>query len=184
MAMSKTTSTYNRTNWEDSVSWIINAIPIVQFWFFQEFPILCQTCLGDNPYVRMLKERYGKECKICSRPFTIFRWCPGARMRFKKTEVCQTCSKLKNVCQTCLLDLEFGLPTQVRDAALKIQDEIPQSEVNKEYYLQVKVALIHRQLGRFILNLFRRMSRSNSAWTAAKCRPALVEERRRPPRTF
>lgn len=57
-------------------------------------------------------------------------------MRFKKTEVCQTCSKLKNVCQTCLLDLEFGLPTQVRDAALKIQDEIPQSEVNKEYYLQ------------------------------------------------
>lgn len=102
----------------------------------QEFPILCQTCLGDNPYVRMIKEKYGKECKICARPFTIFRWCPGARMRFKKTEVCQTCSKLKNVCQTCLLDLEFGLPTQVRDAALKVNDEIPQSDVNKEFYLQ------------------------------------------------
>lgn len=29
-------------------------------------------------------------------------------MRFKKTEVCQTCSKIKNVCQTCLLDLEYG----------------------------------------------------------------------------
>lgn len=29
-------------------------------------------------------------------------------MRFKKTEVCQTCSKMKNVCQTCLLDLEYG----------------------------------------------------------------------------
>lgn len=58
-------------------------------------------------------------------------------MRFKKTEICQTCSKLKNVCQTCLLDLEFGLPTQVRDAALKVQDDdIPQSETNKEYYLQ------------------------------------------------
>ncbi|XP_055588291.1 pre-mRNA-splicing factor RBM22 [Uranotaenia lowii] len=119
MAMSKTTNTYNRQNWEDS-----------------EFPILCQTCLGDNPYVRMIKERYGKECKICTRPFTIFRWCPGARMRFKKTEICQTCSKLKNVCQTCLLDLEYGLPTQVRDAALKIQDKIPESDVNKEYYIQ------------------------------------------------
>ena len=54
------------------------------------------------------KEKYGMECKICARPFTVFRWCPGARMRFKKTEVCQTCSKIKNVCQTCLLDLEYG----------------------------------------------------------------------------
>lgn len=57
-------------------------------------------------------------------------------MRFKKTEVCQTCSKIKNVCQTCLLDLEYGLPIQVRDAALKIQDEMPKSDVNKEYYTQ------------------------------------------------
>lgn len=57
-------------------------------------------------------------------------------MRFKKTEICQTCSKLKNVCQTCLLDLEYGLPIQVRDAALKIADQMPQSDVNKEYYIQ------------------------------------------------
>lgn len=119
MATSKTTNTYNRQNWEDS-----------------DFPILCQTCLGDNPYIRMTKEKYGKECKICARPFTVFRWCPGARMRFKKTEVCQTCSKLKNVCQTCLLDLEYGLPIQVRDAALKITDNLPKSDVNKEYYIQ------------------------------------------------
>lgn len=59
-------------------------------------------------FTLQMKEKYGKECKICARPFTVFRWCPGARMRFKKTEVCQTCSKLKNVCQTCLLDLEYG----------------------------------------------------------------------------
>ncbi|KAK3089452.1 hypothetical protein FSP39_003727 [Pinctada imbricata] len=84
----------------------------------------------------MMKEKYGKECKICARPFTVFRWNPGARMRFKKTEVCQTCSKLKNVCQTCLLDLEYGLPVQVRDHALKVQDTMPKSDVNKEYYTQ------------------------------------------------
>ncbi|XP_025832921.1 pre-mRNA-splicing factor RBM22 [Agrilus planipennis] len=119
MALSKTTNTYNRQNWEDL-----------------DFPILCQTCLGDNPYIRMTKEKYGKECKICARPFTVFRWCPGARMRFKKTEICQTCSKLKNVCQTCLLDLEYGLPIQVRDSALKIKDDVPKSDVNKEYYIQ------------------------------------------------
>ncbi|XP_060560587.1 pre-mRNA-splicing factor RBM22-like [Ruditapes philippinarum] len=119
MATAKGANTYNRQNWEES-----------------EFPILCQTCLGDNPYLRMMKERYGKECKICARPFTVFRWCPGARMRFKKTEVCQTCSKIKNVCQTCLLDLEYGLPVQVRDAALKVQDNMPKSDVNKEFYQQ------------------------------------------------
>lgn len=119
MATSKTTNTYNRQNWEDA-----------------DFPVLCQTCLGDNPYIRMMKEKYGKECKICSRPFTVFRWCPGARMRFKKTEVCQTCSKLKNVCQTCLLDLEYGLPIQVRDTALKMKDDLPKSDVNKEFYIQ------------------------------------------------
>ncbi|KAK2174878.1 hypothetical protein NP493_770g02020 [Ridgeia piscesae] len=84
----------------------------------------------------MTKEKFAKECKICARPFTVFRWCPGARMRFKKTEICQTCSKLKNICQTCLLDLEYGLPVQVRDAALKIADEMPRSDVNKEYYTQ------------------------------------------------
>ncbi len=57
-------------------------------------------------------------------------------MRFKKTEICQTCSKLKNVCQTCLLDLEFGLPVQVRDEALQITDTIPKGQVNKEYFTQ------------------------------------------------
>lgn len=57
-------------------------------------------------------------------------------MRFKKTEICQTCSRLKNVCQTCLLDLEYGLPIQVRDQALRIKDDLPKSDVNKEFYIQ------------------------------------------------
>ena len=57
-------------------------------------------------------------------------------MRFKKTEICQTCAKLKNVCQTCLLDLEYGLPIQVRDQALSIKDNIAKSDVNKEYFIQ------------------------------------------------
>jgi len=64
----------------------------------------------------MTKEQYGRECKICTRPFTIFRWRPGNDARFKKTEVCQTCSKAKNVCQVCLFDLEYGLPVQVHPA--------------------------------------------------------------------
>ncbi len=43
---------------------------------------------------------------------------------------------MKNVCQTCLLDLEYGLPVQVRDQALGIKDDIPKGDVNKEYMIQ------------------------------------------------
>ena len=57
-------------------------------------------------------------------------------MRFKKTEICQICAKLKNVCQTCLLDLEYGLPIQVRDQALSVKDNMAKSDVNKEYFIQ------------------------------------------------
>lgn len=102
-------------------------------WETSEFPILCETCLGQNPYVRMTKQPFGKECKICARPFTIFRWCPGTNMRYKKTEICQTCAKVKNVCQTCVLDLQYNLPVQVRDAGLGLTDNLPRSNVNKDY---------------------------------------------------
>ncbi|KAF7973414.1 hypothetical protein HWV62_15217 [Athelia sp. TMB] len=105
-------------------------------WEQSEFPILCETCLGDNPFVRMSKQEFGRACGTCARPFTVFRWNPGTGMRYKTTVVCQTCAKIKNVCQTCLLDLEYGLPTQVRDTALALKNEAPTSDINREYYAQ------------------------------------------------
>ncbi|KAF9227657.1 hypothetical protein BS17DRAFT_774111 [Gyrodon lividus] len=105
-------------------------------WEQSEFPILCETCLGDNPFIRMSKQEFGRSCGTCARPFTIFRWNPGSGARYKATVICQTCAKVKNVCQTCLLDLEYGLPTQVRDTALAIQSEAPTSDINREYYAQ------------------------------------------------
>eukprot|EP00299_Pterocystis_sp_00344_P007910 c2782_g1_i1.p1 GENE.c2782_g1_i1~~c2782_g1_i1.p1 ORF type:complete len:387 (-),score=60.16 c2782_g1_i1:54-1214(-) len=107
-------------------------------WERSDFPILCETCLGPNPYIRMTKSPYDKECKICARPFTVFRWRPGKDARYKKTEVCQTCSKLKNVCQTCLLDLEYGLPVQVRDQELQdsVKIDMPSSDSNREWFAE------------------------------------------------
>ncbi|GJR40439.1 RNA-directed DNA polymerase, eukaryota [Tanacetum coccineum] len=84
------------------------------------------------------KANYDKECKICTRPFTILRWTTGRDARYKKSEICQTCSKLKNVCQVCLLDLVYGLPVQVRDTTLSFNsnDAIPKSDVNREYFAE------------------------------------------------
>lgn len=101
-----------------------------------ETPILCEPCLGPNPYIRMTKDSQGKICKICTRPFTVFRWNPGAGSRFKKTEICTTCAKVKNVCQSCILDLQYGLPVQVRDAALNIKSGGPTSDKNREYFAE------------------------------------------------
>lgn len=81
----------------------------VATWEKSEFPILCENCLGQGGFIRMIQEPFGGSCKICVRPFTIFKWKPGRGEGYKKTEICQTCSKIKNICQTCILDLEFGM---------------------------------------------------------------------------
>ena len=47
-----------------------------------------------------------------------------------------TCARLRNCCQSCLLDLQFGLPIQVRDAALNLVAQGPNSHLNREYYAQ------------------------------------------------
>ena len=41
-----------------------------------------------------------------------------------------------SVYQCPIVSLIVGLPIQVRDAAMSIKDEMPKSEVNKEYYSQ------------------------------------------------
>ena len=52
--------------------------------------------------------------------YIIYR--PGRGEGSKKTEICQVCSKIKNLCQTCILDLQYGLPSQIRDAVLSTSE--------------------------------------------------------------
>ncbi|KAL9067634.1 MAG: hypothetical protein Q9157_006738, partial [Trypethelium eluteriae] len=108
-------------------------------WETTDFPSVCERCLPTNPYVQMIKDDYGAECKICTRPFTLFSWKPADRTssaRRARTAICLTCARLKNCCQCCMLDLQFGLPIVVRDAALKMVAPGPTGTVNREYYAQ------------------------------------------------
>lgn len=133
-----------------------------------DFPTLCEKCLGDNPYVRMQRNPYGGSCKICERPFTVFKWRPGRGEGNRKTEVCNVCAKVRNLCQTCLLDLQFALPSQLRDSVLQAQmaadggsgitsgttsamlgasANCEGSDVSREYALQRQLELVNQDGG-------------------------------------
>jgi len=121
--MSKIKRDDNKQKWEDS-----------------EFPLVCETCLGDNPYVRMTKEKFGKKCQVCETPFTVFAWQAGTKGRLKRVEICKSCAQAKNVCQVCIYDMQYGLPVKVRDRILAEAGAaascavVPQSRANRAWY--------------------------------------------------
>eukprot|EP01041_Mallomonas_annulata_P012831 gene12831-27056_t len=112
-----------------------------------DFPVLCETCLGPNPYVRMVKLPYGQKlCKISNAPYQSFRWKAGPGGRYKETIISYAVAKERNICQTCLNDLQFGLPVGVRDKLLtqnsgSTQLALPQSDVGNRYFYEQQARL-------------------------------------------
>ena len=103
-------------------------------WEQNEFPIACTSCMGDSTYLRMLKKPLGAECKICTRPYTTFSW-KTEKHKNIKTEICSTCSKINNCCQSCIYDLKYGLPIDVRNKLIGDQKvELLMSEGNRDLF--------------------------------------------------
>ena len=69
----------------------------------------------------MIRQANGDECRQCTRPFTVYRWGNRtASTKLQKTIICMTCARARNCCQSCLLDITYGIPTDIRDTALKM----------------------------------------------------------------
>jgi pre-mRNA-splicing factor RBM22/SLT11 len=102
--------------------------------------MLCETCLGQNPYVRMVKLPFGQKlCKISTAPYQGFRWKAGPQGRYKETIISYAVAKERNICQTCLNDMKYGLPVGVRDRLLSQPDNqlaLPQSDVGQRYFYE------------------------------------------------
>jgi pre-mRNA-splicing factor RBM22/SLT11 len=59
----------------------------------------------------------------------------GGKGKFFTTEICQTCAKLRNACQSCVLDLVYKLPVQLRDQISNISSTpVMMNEVHREYF--------------------------------------------------
>ncbi|KAL7722360.1 Pre-mRNA-splicing factor SLT11 [Entamoeba marina] len=95
------------------------------------FPMICENCLPQDKFLKMSRERNGAACKLCDRPFDVYKWRVDDSNRSKKTEICLDCAKVKNICQCCMLDLDYDIPYYVRDAALaQINGTIEQQTTN------------------------------------------------------
>ena len=94
----------------------------------------------------MVKLPYGQKlCKISSVPYQAFRWKAGPQGRYKETIICHAVAVQRNICQTCLNDMKYGLPVGVRDALLTREESqqlvLPNSDVGSRYFYEQQAAL-------------------------------------------
>lgn len=114
------------------------------------FPIVCDRCLGESKFLRMTKSNQERSCKICNRPCTMFRWKLHNSKKYNQTTICYSCGKIKNVCQSCVSDLNFGLPLYAREGYIKSKKDkgdeaalqlmnIPDSVDNRDHFMENKL---------------------------------------------
>ncbi|SCV01647.1 LANO_0F12816g1_1 [Lachancea nothofagi CBS 11611] len=75
---------------------------------------ICESCLSGQ--TRLTRAPNGAECKICTLPFTVYHF--KASSKINRTLICHNCSKQRNICQCCMLDLQWQIPVELRDRVL------------------------------------------------------------------
>jgi hypothetical protein len=94
----------------------------------------------------MTKLPFGyKLCKISNMPFQAFKWKAGPGGRYKETMVSYAVAAERNICQTCLLDMKYGLPVGVRDSLLgQMENQIamPASNVGQQYFYEQQAQMV------------------------------------------
>lgn len=82
---------------------------------------ICNPCLGNKDQVKMKRQPNGEECRFCTRPFATLRWSGDTTVgKMRKTVICDTCARARNCCQACSADIDFQIPLELRDAAIKL----------------------------------------------------------------
>lgn len=69
----------------------------------------------------MKRQPNGEECRFCTRPFVTLRWSGDNKVgKMRKTVICETCARARNCCQACSVDIDYQIPLDLRDAAIKL----------------------------------------------------------------
>lgn len=97
-------------------------------------PNLCSQCQTDKPFLKVLRIQFGADCKVCLRPYTVFRWQNGPS--YSTTKICKVCSKMKHLCQSCLLDIDLHISAKERDKTIGVSSDVPKQKANRDYFIE------------------------------------------------
>lgn len=101
----------------------------------EDVPVVCERCLSSKEHIRMVRDLRGALCKLCGQPFVVFRWKVSAHLR-NSTKICRACALRIGSCQSCMLDLSYGLPLPLRDAALNLTTQPGSNAIIQKFKAQ------------------------------------------------